>query len=130
MGVEEIYIVLAHFLHMGIVQKSSLRLILSRNWLVVMSTFGSVISEDRFLHFIDSSCKDTFERSQKLFKISSVVTHIDSKFQTLCLPQQYISSDESYALLKVRLSFKQYCPLKSQFGLKTVKLRDATSGYL
>jgi hypothetical protein len=33
-------------------------------------------------------------------------------------------------LLKVHLSVKQYCPLKSQFGIKTSKLCEASSSYL
>jgi hypothetical protein len=52
-------------------------------------------------------------------------------FQELYLPNQDISIDESLALWKGRLSFKQYIPLKaSKFGIKTYELCDAPTGYL
>lgn len=50
MAVEKMYIVLAHFLLMGILQKSSLRLNLSWNWPLAMSSCGSVISEGSWKH--------------------------------------------------------------------------------
>ena len=43
---DEIYVVLALFMLMGIVQKTSLRLYFSRNHLVATPVFGSVISLD------------------------------------------------------------------------------------
>jgi hypothetical protein len=61
MTAKEIYVVLALFMLMGIVQKPSLRMHLSRNHLVATPVFGSVISLDRFesicrfLHFIDNT---------------------------------------------------------------------------
>jgi hypothetical protein len=79
---EEIYVVLALFMIMGIVQKPSLRLYFSRNQLVAMPFFGSVISLDRFgsicrfLHFIDNTFKDTYEGPQKLFKIYPIIGHL------------------------------------------------------
>jgi len=134
---EEIYVVLALFMLMGIVQKTSLRLYFSRNHLVATPVFGSVISLDRFesicrfLHFTDNTTKDTYEGQQKLFKIYPLIRHLNSKFQTLYLPQQNISVDESLTLWKGRLSFKQYIPMKSsQFGIKTFELCESHSGYL
>jgi hypothetical protein len=88
----EIYNVLALIMLMGILQKSSLRLL--TNQLVATPIFGSVISLDRFesicrvLHFVDTNFKDTFEGLQKLFKIYPIVTHQDSKFWTPYLPSK------------------------------------------
>ena len=85
---------------MGIVQKASLRLYFSWNRLVATPVFGSVISLDifgsicRFLHFIDGTSKNMYEGPQKLFKICLIIRHLNSKFQTLYLPQQDISVDE------------------------------------
>jgi hypothetical protein len=62
---EEIYVVLALFVLMGIVQKPRLRMYFSRNHVVAMPVFGSVISLDRFesicrfLRFTNNTSKDT-----------------------------------------------------------------------
>jgi hypothetical protein len=134
---EEIYVVLALFTLMGIVQKPSLRLYFSQNQLLAIPVFGSVISLDRFksicrfLHFVDNTSKDTSEGQQKLFKIYPIMRHLNLKFQNLYLPQQDVSVDESLILWKSCLSFKQYLPLKSsQFAIKTSELCESNSGYL
>jgi hypothetical protein len=60
MTAKEICIELEIFMLLGTIPKSSLRLHLSRNQLVVMPTFASVISLDkfksicRFMHFTDN----------------------------------------------------------------------------
>ena len=62
---EEIYTVLAIIMLMGTVQKSSVRMHLSRNQLIAMPVFGAGIFLDGFgslcrcLHFINSTSKDT-----------------------------------------------------------------------
>jgi hypothetical protein len=110
---EEIYNVLALFMLMGIVQKPGLRLYFLLNKLVATQVFGSVISLDRlkstcrFLYFIDNISKDPYEGPQKLFKIYATIRHLNSQFQTLYLPQQDISVDDSLTLWKGHLSFKQ-----------------------
>jgi hypothetical protein len=79
--------------------------------LVVMPIFGFVTSYYRFesicrfLHFIDNTSKDTFKGPNKLFKLCPISTHLNSKFQTLYLPKQDISIDESLSLWKGCLSF-------------------------
>jgi hypothetical protein len=50
---DEIYVVLALFMLMGIVQKPTLRMYFSRNSVLATPVFGSVISIDRF----ESICK-------------------------------------------------------------------------
>jgi hypothetical protein len=129
MTAEEIYVLLALFMLMGIVQRPSLRLYFSQNQLLAMPVFGSVILLDRFesickfLRFIDNTSKDTYEATQTLFKIYPIIRHLNSKFHSLYLPQQDISVDESLTLWKGCLSFKQYLPLKSsQFRIKTFEL--------
>jgi hypothetical protein len=86
---EEIYVVLAPLMLMGIVQKPRLRLYFSWNQLVAAPVFGSVISLDRsesicrFLPFTDNTSKDMTEGPQKLFKICPIIRHQNSKFR-LC----------------------------------------------
>jgi hypothetical protein len=85
----------------------------------------------KFLHFADNTDKANYEGPAKLYKIFPVMSHLNSKFQTLFLPAQNISVDGSLTLWKGRLSFKQYLPLKAaKFGIKTYELCDSVSGYL
>jgi hypothetical protein len=64
----------------------------------------------------------------KTVQIYPIIRHLNSKFQTLYLPQQDISVDESLTLWKGRLSFEQYLPLKwSQFEIKTFELCESHS---
>jgi hypothetical protein len=133
----EIYVMLGLFLLMGIIQKPTLRSYFSRKRILSTPGFGDVISRDRFelimkfLHFSDNTNKGNYEGPAKLYKIYSVLSHLNNKFQNLYLPGQNISVDESLTLWKGRLSFKQYIPLKAaKFGIKTYELCEANSGYL
>jgi hypothetical protein len=124
--VDEIYVVLALFILMGIVQKPTLRSYFSRNSVLATPIFTSVISMDRFesickfIHFNNNDSRDTYQGPPKLFKIYPLVSYLNSKFQNLYIPDQNIAIDESLTLWKGRLSFKQYIPLKSsKFGIKS-----------
>jgi hypothetical protein len=99
--------------------------------------FGDSITRERlelprkFLHFSDNESQTTYQGPPKLFKIFPIIFHLNNKFQTLYLPYQNISVDESLALWKSRLSFKQFLPLKySKFGIKSFELCDSQTGYL
>ncbi|XP_021932761.1 piggyBac transposable element-derived protein 4-like [Zootermopsis nevadensis] len=134
---DEMYVVLALFMLIGIVQKPTLRSYFSKNSLLATPVFGSVISMDRFesvckfIHFTNNDSKDTYQGPPKLFKIYPVISYLNKKFQNLYIPGQNISIDESLTLWKGRLSFKQYIPLKSsKFGIKTYELCESNSGYL
>jgi hypothetical protein len=133
----EIYTVLGMFLLMGIVQKPTLRSYFSIKRVISTPGFADIMSRDRFelickfLHFIDNDSLQTYEGPPKLFKIYPILCHLNSKFQSLYLPKQNISIDESLTLWKGRLSFLQYLPLKaSKFGIKTFELCESSTGYL
>ena len=60
-----------------------------------------------------------------------VLSHLNTKFQSLYLPGQNIVIDESLTLWRGRLSFRQYIPIKSsKFGIKSYELCDSISGFL
>ncbi|PNF14286.1 hypothetical protein B7P43_G07092, partial [Cryptotermes secundus] len=133
----EMYVVLALFLLMGIVNKPTLNSYFSTKRLLYTPAFPDVISRDRFqlickfLHFNDNTKKDNYLGPTRLFKIFPVIQHLNEKFQTLFYPGQNICIDESLTLWKGRLAFKMYLPLKaSKFGIKTYELCDSKSGYL
>jgi hypothetical protein len=122
----ELYIVLGLFMLMAIVQKTTLRSYFTTKRVISTPGFRDVITRERleiickFFHFTDNETDSNFEGPEKLFKIFSVILHLNNKFQELYLPNKDISIDESQTLWKGRLSFKQYLPLKvSKFGIKT-----------
>ena len=133
---DEMYVVLALFMLMGIKQKPTLRSYFSENYVLATPIFGSTISMDRFesicnfMHF-NSDHVRTYQGPSKLFKIYRVLSHLNTKFQSLYLPGQNIAIDESLALWRGRLSFRQYIPLKSsKFGIKSYELCESSSRVL
>jgi len=134
---DEIYVVLALFMLMGIIQKPTLHSYFSKNYILTTTVFGSIISMDRFesicnfIHFDNNDHVGTYQGPSKLFKIYPVLSHLNTKFQSLYLPGQNIAIDESLTLWRGRLSFRQYIPLKySKFGIKTYELCESSLGYL
>ena len=134
---DDIYIVLAIFMLMGIVQKPTLRSYFSKNATIRTPIFSSIISLDRFesickfFHFVNNEVQTLFEGPKKLFKIYPVLVHLNDKFKKFYIPGQNISIDESLTLWKGRLSFRQYIPLKAaKFGIKTFELCESSTGYL
>lgn len=134
---DEIYVVLAIFMLMGIIQKPTLRSYFSKHVILATPIFGSIISRDRFesicnfMHFNNNCNIGTYQGPSKLFKIYPVLSHFNTKFQSLYLPGQNIAIDESLTLWRGRLSFRQYIPLKSsKFGIKSYELCESSSGYL
>jgi len=122
---------------MGIVQKPTVRSYLSKSRVISTSGFADVISREgfeliyKFLHFIDSESLPAYQGPPRLFKIFPVICHLNIKFQTLYLPNQNITIDESLTLWKGRLSIRQYLPLKaSKFGINTFELCESRRGYL
>lgn len=84
----------------------------------------------KYLHFSDSTKLNEYQGQKGLFKIYSVIEHLNSKFQTSYELSQNISIDESLTLWKGRLNFRQYLPLKSaQFGVKSFEICESSSGY-
>ena len=134
---DEMYVVLALFMLMGIIQKPTLRSYFSKNCILATPIFGSIISMDRFesicnfMHFNNNDNIGTYQGPSKLFKIYPVLSHLNTKFQSLYLPGQNIAIDESLTLWRGRLSFRQYIPLKSsKFGIKSYELCESSMGYL
>jgi hypothetical protein len=83
------------------------------------------------MHFADNTKQNEYQGPPKLFKIYPIIEHLNSKFQSLYLPNQNITIDESLTLWKGRLSFRQYIPLKAaKFGIKTYELCESSSGYV
>ena len=122
---------------MGIIQKPTLRSYISKNYIVATPIFGSIISKDRFqsicnfMHFNNNDHIGTYQGPSELFKISAVLSNLNTKFQSLHLPGQNIVIDESLTQWRGRLSFRQYIPLKSsKFGIKSYEVRKSSSGYL
>ena len=84
-----------------------------------------------FMHFNNNDNIGTYQGPSKRFKIYPVLSHLNTKFQSLYLPGQNIAIDESLTLWRGRLSFRQYIPLKSsKFGIKSYALCESSSGYL
>jgi len=122
---------------MGIVQKPTARPYVSKSRVISTPGFANVISRERFelickfLHFIDNESLPTYRGPTILFKIYTVICHLNIKFQTLYLPNQNIAIDESLTPWKGRPSIRQYIPLKaSKFGIKTFELCESRTGYL
>jgi hypothetical protein len=85
----------------------------------------------RFLHFSDNESKSVYTGSSELFKISPILSYLNSKFKNLYLLEQNKTIDESLTLWKSRLSFRQYLPLKSsKFGVKTSELCESTAVFV
>jgi len=83
------------------------------------------------MNFNNNDHIGTYQRPSRVFKIYPVLSHLNTKFQSLCLPGQNIAIDESLTLWRGRLSFRQYIPLKSsKSGIKSHELCEPSSGYL
>jgi len=83
------------------------------------------------MHFDNNDHVGTHQGPSKLSKIYPVLSHLNTKFQSLYLPGQNIAIDDSLTLWTGRLSFRQYIPLKSsKFGIKSYELFESSSGYL
>ena len=89
---DEMYVVLALFMLMGIIQKPTLRSYFSKNCILATPIFGSIISMDRFesvcnvMHFNNNDNIGTYQEPSKIFKIYPVLSHLNTKFQSLYLP--------------------------------------------
>lgn len=130
----EIYVVLALFMLMGIVQKQTLECYFTKNATTATPIFNSVMSMERFqamqkyMHFANNENQHLYRGPDKLFKIYPIVQHMNTKFHFLYTPHQNVAIDESLMLWKGRLSFKQFMPLNSsKFGFKTYESCESMS---
>ena len=87
----EMYVVLALFMLMGIIQKPTptRRSYFKKNYILATPIFGSIISTGRFesicnfMHFNNNDHVETYQGPSKLFKIYPVLSHLNTKFQSL-----------------------------------------------
>ena len=131
------FTILGLFLLMGIVQKPTARSYVSKRRVISTPGFADVISRERFelickfFNFIDNERLSTYQGPPIFFKIYPVICLLNTKSQTLYLPNQNTAIDESLTLWKGCLSIRQYLPLKaSKFGIKTFKLCKSRTWYL
>jgi len=81
---DKIYVVLALFMLMGIIQKPTLRSYFSKNCVLATPIFGSIISMDQFesicnfMHFNNNDNIGTYQEPSKLFKIYPVLSHLNT----------------------------------------------------
>jgi hypothetical protein len=79
---DEIYVVLALFMLLGIMPK--LRSYFSTNFILATPIFGSVISMDQLdsicnvMHFSNNDNTGTYQEPSKLFKIYPVLSHLNT----------------------------------------------------
>jgi len=130
---DEMYVVLALFMLMGIIQKRTHRSYFSKNFILTTPIFGSITSMNRFesicnfMHFNNNDHVGTYQGPSKIFKIYPVLSHLNTKFHSLYLPGQNIAIDESLTLWGRKLSFRQYIPLKySKFRIKSYERLESS----
>jgi hypothetical protein len=102
--VDEIYVVLAVFKLMEIVQKPTLTSYFSKNSVLSKPIYSCVISMDQFesicksIHFNNNDSKDTYQGPCKLFKIYPVVSYLNTKFQNLYIIDQNTAIDKVFKI--------------------------------
>jgi hypothetical protein len=110
---DEMHVVLAIFMRMGIVQKSTAQLYILKNSAFAIPVFGCVISMDRFetickfMQFNKNDSKYIVLGSPEHLKIYPVMSYLNRKFQTsyMYIPDQNARTDEFLTLWRGRLSF-------------------------
>jgi hypothetical protein len=105
--VDEMYVVLALFMLIRIVQKPTLRSYYAKNHLLFTPYFPETLLLQRleliirYMHFADKSQQNEYQGASKLFKMFPFIRHRNNKFQTLYLSKQNIAVDESWFYAKV-----------------------------
>lgn len=99
-----------------------------------IGNFADIMSYERFLllkkclHFVDNT---TFPGTvKKLDKIRPIVDHLNSRFQSLYMPERMVALDDSLLLWNGKLSFAQIVSNKKAKRIKSYEIYDAKSGYL
>jgi len=106
---DEMYVVLALFMLMGIIQKPTLRSYYTKKFILATLIFGSITSMNRFesicnfMNFNNNDHVGTYQGPIILFKIYPVLSHLNTKFHSVYLPGQNIAIDESLMLWRGRL---------------------------
>lgn len=87
----------------------------------------------RFIHLNDNQkmLPRSSESFDKLFKIRSLIDHLNNIYKILYNPSQNLSIDESMVAFTGRSTMKQYMPLKPiKRRFKVWAMTDSASGYL
>lgn len=87
----------------------------------------------RFIHLNDNQkmLPRSSESFDKLFKIRSLIDHLNNIYKILYNPSQNLSVDESMVAFTGRSTMKQYMPLKPiKRRFKVWAMTDSASGYL
>ena len=129
----EVTVVFAMRILIGIVKKPTFDSYWTRDDVIETSFFSKTIPGDRFrqimsnLHFCDNTNPD---ENDWLFKIRRVLEICRNKFTSVYHPTQDIAVDESLMKFHDRLHFKQFNPSKrARFEIKVYKLcQSAGSG--
>ncbi|PNF28985.1 hypothetical protein B7P43_G15106 [Cryptotermes secundus] len=97
--------------------------------------FGKLMSRKRFeqiwwcLHFNDNELQP--QSTSRLFKIQPLLNFFVQKFQTVYMPNQQLSLDESVIPWRGRLRMRTYNPGKhTKYGLLVHVVTKNTSGYI
>jgi hypothetical protein len=105
--------------------------------IVSIPDFTDVMNRDifelicRFLHFVYNDSKSLYQGSKKLFKIYPILCHLNEKFQTLYVPNQNITVDQSLRLWNGHLLCRQDLPMKaSKIYIKSFEICELNTGYL
>ena len=100
-----------------------------------VKSIQKAMTRDRFkfilgkLHLNDNSKIDK-ANPNKLWKIKSLINHLNASFQEKCKPKEHLSVDESIIRFKRRSRIKQYNPMKPiKRGYKLWCIAD-NSGYV
>ena len=103
------------------------------------TTFSSIMSGRRFellmsyFHLNDSEQQPAFDSPSydRQYKIRPFLDMIVKSYQTIYIPHQHISIDETMIGFKGRLAWVQYMPKKpTKWGIKAWVLADSENGYV
>lgn len=131
--INELYRFIALTLTMSRLKKLSCNEYWSTNEIIRTDVFGKHMTRDRYLalqkvlHFNDKRSETS---KNLLIKIREPYNKLRETFKKSFRPFKDLRIDESHMLYKRRLSFKQYKPERSRFGIKTFVLCDCKTGYI
>ena len=111
----------------------------STKWPFCNENFSAIMSGRRFellmkfFHLNDAEKQPnrTSHDYDKIYKIRPFLELVIKAFQSVYVPNQELSADESIIGYKGRLSWIQYMPKKlTKWGIKACVLADAKNGYV
>jgi hypothetical protein len=118
----------------GLVKVPRLQLYWSRDHMFSLPLFKAIMDRDRYIlllkfwHFANN--EENENNRDRLYKIRALITQLNTKFEEVYIPSEYISLDESLLIWKGRLLFKQYVPMKrARYGIKQSVVAEDT-GYV